>query len=388
MLLELMKPLAPEIIDHFLTFPANSWAHKVFFADKQGVDFELFDLAIIGIEEDRNSITNQGCANGINRIRQELFKLIAQNDQLTVVDLGNLQPGETVTDTYFGLAAIVNELLAKQVLPIIIGGSHDLTLAQYHGYQNLDRKVNLVVVDEKIDLADLDSEVTDENYLGRIFSDKPNILFGFSQLGYQSYFADPKTVNTLEKLNFDCYRLGDVRKNMEEVEPIVRDADMMSFDLTAIKMGDAPGVGMPSPHGFYGEEACQIMRYAGLSDRLTSLGIYGYNPAFDNHTQTAQLAAQMIWYFVEGYYNRKKDYPDTASRDYLKYIVDFNEGEYELVFWKSKKTERWWLQIPQVTQEEEKIDVANALMSCSYNDYKQACKDELPERWLKAFERI
>ena len=212
-----------------------------------------------------------------------------------------------------------------------------------------------------------------------------NIDF-FSQLGYQSYFTDPKTVNTLEKLNFDCYRLGDVRKNMEEVEPIVRDADMLSFDLTAIKMSDAPGVGLPSPHGFYGEEACQIMRYAGLSDRLSSLGIYGYNPAFDNHTQTAQLSAQMIWYFVEGYYNRKKDFPDTASRDYLKYIVDFNEGEYELVFWKSKKTERWWLQIPKVTVDSE-VDAVNGLMSCSYNDYKQACKDELPERWLKAFER-
>ncbi len=386
MLLEVMKPLSPEIIERFRSFPVNRWAHKVFFSEQHGADLELFDLAIIGIEEDRNSVSNQGCANGLNRVREQLYNLVVQHEGMTVVDLGNLRAGETVTDTYYGLAAIVNELLANQVVPIIIGGSHDLTLAQYHGYQNLDRKVNLVVIDEKIDLLDLEGEVTDENFLGRIFSDQPNILFGFSQLGYQSYFTDPKTVNTLEKLNFDCYRLGDVRKNMEEVEPIVRDADMLSFDLTAVKMGDAPGVGTPTPHGFYGEEACQIMRYAGLSDRLTSIGIYGYNPAFDNHTQTAQLAAQMIWYFVEGYYNRKKDIPEYKSQDYLKYIVDFNEGEYELVFWKSKKSERWWLQIPQFEGKVEQ-DSVNNLMSCSYNDYKQACKDELPERWLKAFER-
>ncbi|CAN5252336.1 formimidoylglutamase [soil metagenome] len=388
MLLEVMKPLAPEIIEHFRAFPTNRWAHKVFFSEQLGADLEVFDLAIIGIEEDRNSVNNQGCANGINRIREQLYNLVVQNDNLSVVDLGNLKAGETVTDTYFGLAAIVSELLANQVVPIIIGGSHDLTLAQYHGYQNLDRKVNLVVVDEKIDLLDLEGEVTDENFLGRIFSDQPNILFGFSQLGYQSYFTDPKTVNTLEKLNFDCYRLGDVRKNMEDVEPIVRDADILSFDLTSIKMSDAPGVGLPSPHGFYGEEACQIMRYAGLSDRLTSLGIYGYNPAFDNHTQTAQLSAQMIWYFVEGFYNRKKDIPEYKSQDYLKYIVDFNEGEYELVFWKSKKSERWWLQIPKFDGKEVEQDNVNNLMSCSYNDYKQACKDELPERWLKAFKRV
>lgn len=386
MITELLTPLSSSQIEYFTSLPANRWGAVVDHFDGESVDLEPYHLAFIGVMEDRGADGNQGCAEGPNFVRNELYQLVRNNLPLKMIDLGNICAGDQLSDSYFALSTVVYELVKANVIPIIIGGSHDLTLAQYKGYQNLEQGVNVVVVDERIDLIDVDAPATDLNFLSHIFASEPDMLMNFGLLGYQSYFVDTEATNTLQKLKFDCYRLGDVRKNMEEVEPVVRDADMMSFDIASIKQSDASGHRCATPNGFYSEEACQIVRYAGLSDRLSSFAIYGYNPSFDSHTQTAQLIAQMVWYFAEGYYNRKNDNPISNQSEYLKYTVDMREGEFELVFWKSKRSERWWLQMP--SSESGMGSNLRSLISCSYADYLEACQDELPERWLRAFERV
>lgn len=387
MLQEVLQPLSEDQIAGYRNMPANRWGTTVDFYQGGQLDTDVYDIAIVGVQEERGTENNVGCAAAPDLVRKELYNLVKYDARLRLVDMGNVKAGQNLTDTYFALSTVVDELLAGSVVPIIIGGSHDLTLAQYMGYGKSGKSVNLTVVDERIDLQDIDGPATDENFLAKIFAYEPNYLQHFVQLGYQSYFTDPKSFNTLDNLKFECVRLGDVRKNLEEVEPLVRDADLLSFDISSIKQADAPAHRDASPNGFYGEEACQIFRYAGMSDRLSSIGLYGLNPSFDRNRQTAQLAAQMVWYFVDGYYNRKRDYPFVDENDLLKYIVDFNEGEYELVFWKSKKSERWWLQVPGSGKQTRKLN-AQMLVACSYNDYLQACQDELPDRWVKAYERL
>lgn len=389
MIREFISPLSESQIQYFRSLPANRWGTTVdFYQGEEGLDLKGYDLALIGVNEERNSDSNEGCAEGPDFVRNELYQLVKNTLPLKWIDLGNLHPGNQISDTYIALSAMMDELMHQNVIPIIIGGSHDLTLAQFKGYQEMGKELNLIVVDERIDLIDMDGPVSDINMLSALFAEEDSQLEGFSLLGYQTYFTDAEAIHTMERLKFDCYRLGDIRKNMEETEPIVRDADLLSFDVAAIKQGDAPGHRMATPNGFYGEEACQITRYAGLSDRLSSIGFYGFNPAFDNGTQTAQLLAQMIWYFTEGFYARKNDDPLVNEKEYLKYIVDFNEGEYELIFWKSRKSDRWWLQIPESESDDKPVNPYKNLISCSYADYQQALRDELPERWVKAFERV
>jgi formiminoglutamase len=183
-------------------------------------------------------------------------------------------------------------------------------------------------------------------------------------------------------MNFDVYRLGIVRERMEELEPVLRDADLLSFDVRAIKSSDAPGVVNPTPNGFYSEEACQVMRYAGLSDKLTSIGIYNFNPYYDERGQTAQLLGQMIWYFADGFANRKNDSPFYNQDNFLKYIVEISDAEVELVFLKSKISERWWMQV------RDHAAAKTHMIPCSYNDYLQASNDELPDKWLKSLARM
>jgi hypothetical protein len=246
--------------------------------------------------------------------------------------------------------------------------------------------VNIVAVDAHFNLGKMDDANSSDCYVGKIVLHEPNFLFNYSNIGYQTYFVGTDQVELMEKLYFDAYRLGNVRKDMEEVEPIVRNADMLSFDVTAIRQSDAPGNGNASPNGFYGEEACQIVRYAGMSDKLTSFGLYEVNPSLDIRSQTSHLAAQMMWYFLEGYYNRKRDVPLNNKNGFLKYRVSMRQAEQEIVFYKSEKSQRWWMEVP-VPNGKTRYQ-RHHLVPCSYKDYETACRDEMPERWWQAYQKL
>jgi arginase family enzyme len=351
-----------------------------------GQDVSEFNIALIGVGEERNS-NNEGCAEAPNHVRKYLYRLIKLNASTKIIDLGNLKTGATIDDTYFALSSIVEELIKKNVLPIIIGGSQDLTYANFLGYQNLEQTVNLVAIDSKFNLGEADEEIDSNNFLTKIILHQPNFLFNYSNIGYQSYFTDKEEVELMSKLYFDAYRLGQVQKNMEEVEPIVRNADIVSFDVSAIRQSEAPGNKNTSPNGFYGEQACQISRYAGLSDKVTSIGFYELNPELDNNGQTAHSVAQMIWYFIDGYSNRKKDFPVGSRKTYLKYTVNMQEGNNELIFYKSDKSERWWMDVPFPSHNKIKFE-RHVLVPCSYQDYKTACENEVPNRWWQTFQKL
>lgn len=345
-----------------------------------------FNLAIIGVGEERNS-NNKGCATAPNHVRKHLYRLIGFKPSTKIIDLGNLKVGATIEDTYFALSSILENLIKKDVIPIIIGGSQDLTYANFLAYKNLEQTVNLVSVDSNLDLGEADEELTSKNFLTKIILQQPNYLFNYSNIGYQSHFADKEHIELISKLYFDAYRLGHVQNDIEEVEPIVRNADILSFDISAIRQSEAPANKNASPNGFYSEQACQITRYAGMSDKLTSIGFYEINPELDTNGQTAHIVAQMIWYFIDGFNHRKKDFPIGSRKTYLKYIVNMQDGENEVVFYKSDKSERWWMDVPYPSHNKIKFE-RHVLVPCSYNDYKTACDNEVPNRWWQTFQKL
>ena len=352
----------------------------------EGQDISNFDIAIIGVGEERNS-NNKGCASAPNQVRKYLYRLIGHNAPTKILDLGNLKVGSTTEDTYFALSSILEDLIKQNILPVIIGGSQDLTYANFLAYKNLEQTVNLVAVDSQFNLGEADEELSSKNFLTKIILHQPNYLFNYSNIGYQSYFIDKEELDLISKLYFDSYRLGQVQKNIEEVEPIVRNADILSFDISAIRQSEAPGNKNASPNGFYGEQACQISRYAGMSDKLTSVGFYELNPELDTNGQTAHSVAQMIWYFIDGYNHRKNDFPVGSRKTYLKYIVNIQDGKNEVVFYKSDKSERWWMDVPYPAHNKIQYE-RHLLVPCSYNDYMTACDNEVPNRWWQTFQKL
>jgi arginase family enzyme len=348
------------------------------------------DIAIIGVQDDRNAVNNLGCALGPDHVREKLYQLFEGPYKTKIADLGNIRQGATISDTYFAVKTVVNELIKKGTVPVIIGGGQDITYAQYMAYEDLEQKVDLVIVDPRFDLdddGDIDStETTSNSYLNKIFLHEPNYLFNFSNMGYQTYFAGQESLRVMDKLYFDVHRLGEISGQVGVAEPIIRNASMMSIDIGAIRSSDAMGNANATPNGFYGEEACQIARYAGFNDKLSSIGFYEFNPAYDSNGQTATLLAQMIWYFIDGFYNRKKDFPMNPKSQYLVYKTSLKHDDHEVIFVKSKKSDRWWLQVPYPDNgsKNERFH----LVPCLYEDYKTAVAGEMPDLWWRTFQKL
>jgi len=348
---------------------------------------EHADLAIFGVGEERNAVFNKGCGLAPDAIRKELYRLFQGNFNLRLVDLGNIITGHNISDTYFAITTVMAELLEKNIVPVILGGSQDITFAQYKAYEKLGRIINIACVDSQFDIGTSSDKLNSRSFMSHIILQQPNYLFNFTNIGFQTYFVDQQAITLMKNLYFDTYRIGNVRANMEEVEPMVRNADMISVDMGAIRASDAPGNAHASPNGFYGEEICQIMRYAGLSDKLSSIGIYELNPRLDRQALTAQLSAQMLWYFMDGFYSRKGDFPPDKKKDLVKYTVTMKDFKDAVIFYQSRKSERWWMEVPIRSKHRERYE-RHHLVPCSYQDYEIACQNALPDRWWQTYQKL
>ncbi len=344
-------------------------------------------IALLGVKEDRMALENRGCGEAPDSVRQHLYSLYSHWNHLKIIDLGNIKQGHTVDDTYFAVKEVVSSLLKAGVLPIIIGGSQDITYANYLSYENIGRVINIATVDPLFDLGHDESELNSRSYLSRIILHQPNFLFNYTNIGYQTYFVNQDAIQLMKNLFFDFNRLGNVRLQPEEAEPMVRNADILSFDVSAVRYSDAPGNFYAGPNGFKGEEACRICRYAGLSDKLSSIGFYELNPKYDDRGQTAQLVAQMIWYFLDGFMNRQGDYPNKERINFIRFRVHLEEFDEEMIFLKSKNTGRWWIEVPIKIKANERYGLQH-LIPCSYNDYQTALRQELPDRWWKMQQKL
>ena len=381
---EILLPVDDAIVAHTGLLSEQSLGRNINIHSKQqGLpETDGAQLAIIGVLEDRNTVDNFGSGNDLSKIRKNLYELYNGNWFANIIDLGNIPKGNEVEDTYFALKEIVTTLIKKNIVPIIIGGGQDLTYANYRAYDKLEQTVNLTVVDNKFDLGNSEEDITSQSYLSKIVMEKPNNLFNFSNIGYQTFFNSQEEIDLLSKLHFDAYRLGEVAGNVKLVEPIMRDADIVSIDIGAIRRTEAPANNNAVPNGFYGEVICAIARYAGISDKVSSFSVYEYNAKFDDQDQTAQLIAQIIWYFIEGYNFRTNEYPFTSKKDYKKYIVLVEDTT--INFFKSNKSDRWWMEVIHENNKSPK----RTLIPCTYDDYLMAGNQVIPERWWKTFRKL
>lgn len=373
---DFLHPLDNNIIEYVQSLTSQNLGSKiVLHSETDFPDLDKVQIAIIGVLE------NRGDASSIEEvdlyaIRKEFYGMYPGNWQASIADLGNIQPGNELSDTYFALKSVVSSLVKKKIIPIIIGGSQDLTYAMYRAYDVLEQMVNLVSIDSKFDLGKENTTDAVSSYLTRIIVEEPNNLFNYSVVGYQTYYNAQEEIDLMEKLFFDGYRLGEISNNISVSEPVFRDADIVSVDLTSIQSSNSGNFITFTPNGFNGKEICALSRYAGLSDRVSLFGIFNHK----NTKQESVLIAQIIWYFIEGFEYRSNEYPFSSKDNYIKYIVPLED--HELVFYKSDKTERWWIEVSQLFNFYTKT-YKNTLLPCSYDDYLGAINHNIPERWWK-----
>ena len=343
-------------------------------------ELDNVDIAIIGVSEYRNSNNSLGENFSLMEIRKTFYSLFPGNWSLNLVDLGDLKLGNSVSDTYLALESIVSGLLKNNIIPVIVGGSQDLTYANYRSYDFLQKTVNIVNVDSNFDLGDSSKPIKNNSYLGKIILDKPHNLFNYSTLGYQTYFNSQEEIDLMDKLYFEAYRLGELSNNIRYVEPVLRDANIVTLDLKSVRSSELSSKQKFSPNGFSGKEICAISRYAGISNKVSSFGIYEYIPSVEDEA-TEMLIAQILWYFIEGVNCRVMDSNFYNEDDFQKYTVLIDDQE--LVFLKSVKSSRWWVEIPFLKNSNNKLE-EHSLLPCMHQDYVDASNGVIPERWYKA----
>lgn len=379
MVFDFLQPVSVSV-EQFISKLSNQTLGKKVALHTQ-TDFPVLEnvsLAIVTVNEYRGA-NKENKDFAFEEFRKQLYSLYPGNWNVSIVDLGSVEAGESIEDTYFVVKKLVEELVKKKITPIILGGSQDLTYAMYRAYDNLDQMVNLVAVDSKFDFAKEDSLVSN-SFLSKIIVEEPNNLFNYANIGFQTYYNSQEEIDLIEKLYFEAYRLGEVSNNIAVAEPVFRDADLVSVDMNAVQSSYSGNNKEFSPNGFTGKEICALARYAGISDKVTSFGIFNFN----SNTNEVVLITQMLWYFIEGFCFRSNEYPFGTKDNYIKYIVPI-ENE-ELIFYKSNKTGRWWIEIPFLTNVNNKLKRIT-LLPCTNEDYLAACEQEIPERWWKAQRR-
>ena len=358
---------------------------KVWVHDEQGFpEIDKKGIAIIYIPEYRKSVKKYAGSN--QDFRQELFNFnLGDNWDYKIYDLGSIAPGEKVEDTYFALAQVISELVKVEVVPFIIGGSQDLLMACYRGFEGLERMINICSIDSALDVGEPNEDLSSNAYVSHLLMQRPCYLFNYATIGVQRLLVRSKEMDLFEKLYFDVCRLGAFNDSPRIAEPHIRNSDLLSIDFNSVRNSDSDPSSYGNVNGFRADQLCQLMKYAGVGDKMSCVLVSEVNPK--QSKAASNLLAQMIWYFADGMAQRVGDFPIGSKLSYKKFHVSMDDFDEDLIFYKSDKSDRWWLEVKYPSGEESKYN-RHHLVPCDQGDYELALKNEIPDLWWKTLQKL
>jgi len=308
-------------------------------------------------------------------VREELYQMTWAFDGIEIADIGDLRKD----DPNF-VIPVLHELIDAGVIPILIARDKRHLDTQYRSYIQKQNPFKMVLVDSNG--GRLPSRSIRDNISYDILNRASSPLSDFASLGHQAHLMDSEILKDLQHRSFSMMRLGDAQANIRETEPLIRDASAFCMSLSALRFSEAPGQLQNYPSGFYSEEACQLCRYAGISDQVSSMGIYGFVAGIDPTRVTATMVAQLAWYFLEGVAQRKDELPERLQSA-QEYLVKISSLDQNISFLHSQRTDRWWMRVRRLHDPDE----PEVLIPCSPRDYQQAARDQMPDRLFQFLSR-
>lgn len=379
MALDFLKPLSDALVAHAKMQPKQTIASTIkLHTVNEGLPvLDDVQIVVIGILENRRDANALFQVESLDYAREKFYELYPGNWSSPIADLGDVHAGDTVEDTYYIVRQLTEYFLRASIIPIFLGGSQDLMYPIYRAFDEFQHMINVVNIDCRFDLGDIDLPITSRSYIGKMITMEPYNLFNYSNLGFQTYFNSQEEIDLLERMYFDAIRLGHLDEDSTLAEPVLRDADVVGVDMSVVRAGDL-AFAKANPNGLDGKQICSLSRYSGISDRLKVFGIFEIN---NERNTGAQLVAEMIWYFIEGYNLRNFEYPKDVTKDCIVYKVPIDDEI--LIFYKSTNSARWWIELPFISNVNNKLK-QHTLLPCDRRDYETACNQVYPDRWLKA----
>ena len=364
---EYFSPVKFEIIDYVNKLDNNQLGSKLKINGRDNLNsFESLDIVIFSVNEYRFNSAIRKSFNANKDFRKKLYSLYYGNWDLNIYDFGDLENGNLVSDTQFALSKILEFFSKNKILVITIGGSQNLLFDMYSSLKETLQKINLVSVDNKIDFSN-----NNESFLHKIIMDENNKLANFSNIGYQKHLTSVPENKLLDKMYFESINLGKIKSNVTEAEPVLRDSDIVSFNINSVKAGELNNAHQ-YPNGLSSYELCSLSRFSGLSSRVN---IVSYFENWDLSIMNS-LLAESAWYVIDGYATRINENPLNDTNDFIYYHIELDN--YKFKFYRSKLSDRWWVEFLN----DEIISIEKDIISCTFDDYNNCKNSVIPERIL------
>lgn len=369
-------PLSEDLIEFKSNLSRGTLGSNITLYNSEKTDYSSIDIAIVGLNEYRNSDEISDESLNLENFRREFYSLFYGNWSANILDLGDVISGKSFSDTYYAVNSIHQDLINQNIVVIFIGGGQDFTFPLYQSLSKKLNKVNISSVDNKFDFGKIKKQFSSSSYMSEIIMDKKNSLNHFCNLGYQTFLNSQEEIDLLNKFNFESHRLGEITENIKIVEPVLRETNLLTVDFKSIKSSELNFVHNYS-NGFESSQFCSVLRYAGMSNSINSVGLF---ELLDSSISSA-LLSQSIWYFIEGYCLRIKEDPNSSNFKGYTYNV-FCEGT-NLKFYNSELSQKWWVEFIN------EIETKNisSLLPCNKRDYLMACDGTFSDRLIMFLKR-
>jgi len=318
-------------------------------------EYSNIDVAIIGL------------GDNADKMRKHLYGYSFNFTGTSVADFGNINHDGTSKNAIAGLRECLIALKSENIIPIIIGENDNYSDAILKSTPFNDVDYALVSPEIAYNPDDIIWKLRQKNK-----------LFHASFIGIQNFLNTHASLQMVSEFFSEQIRLGDLRNNIQNIEPVLRQADIFEFSLDSIKQSDFASSNKHLPSGLLNQEACGICRYAGVSNKISTFLFNHFT--LNNHETDAMQIAQMVWYTIDGIDNRFNDHPQLNNRNFTVYKCHAHSGE-DMLFLYSELTGRWWMQIPNMNK---KKKIAPKFIGCKEMDYEIAKQGEVPELWYRA----
>jgi formimidoylglutamase len=294
---------------------------------------ENVDIGIVGIPFDLGVLFSKGrvgARKAPDKIREQLSKYgttfnidyLTDISTLRLSDFGNvIVVKDDPIETYKRVKSVIGEMLKNDVLPLVLGGGHDITYPCIEAFSHYFKKIGGFNIDVHFDVREQTGKhVSSGMAFRKILEDiQGNPLAGenFVEIGADGNVNSRKYWQYLIKKNVNIYPIKYIRdaiRNTQGIEHVIKQALQLagrntnavftSLDIDSVSSDAAPGCSFINPNGFTTDEISRISYTVGFDKNVKYFDLVEVNPEFDVDNRTTRLCARIISCFLTGYKQR------------------------------------------------------------------------------------
>lgn len=266
-------------------------------------------ICFIGFECDLGANFNErrtGSKDAPNHIRKCLMSLPYNfaND-IKLYDAGNVVASGSIEESQRTLSDVVSKIRKLGLIPIILGGGHELVSA---AYKSVDEKNGLGVINfnAHFDNQPYDKGLNNATSLSEIY-DECNVNgnpFNVMSIGIQRFGNTKFLFERAKEMGIDHILAHHFNKGIDgkAVAFVEKCKDVyISFCMDSFKSSMSPGVSSPTPLGLEPSRALEFMKKVIKFGKVSMIDFSEVNPTYDNDGITGRLVAEMIFEIIEMY---------------------------------------------------------------------------------------